>query len=170
MSSISGINPNSYSIPFSVNSQANPFKQDLTALQSSLQSGDLSGAQTAFNSLQQLLQSGPGGTTPSSNTSPNSIGGNSVIQNDLQGVQSALQSGDINAAKSAFTKLKTDLHSVGGHHGHHHKGAPAADNDVNSLLNSLTANSSSSSTDTTGSSSNPFAPTAGTGNTINQLT
>lgn len=100
--------------------------QDFKALQTALDSGDLSAAQQAFTALQQDRPNAAQNTQSSTNsapTQPNQLG------KDLQSLQSALQSGDIDSAQSAFATLKQDLKSVGGlhhahgHHGHHHSPA-----------------------------------------------
>jgi hypothetical protein len=88
----------------------NPFqeiRQDFEQLSSALQSGDLSGAQSAYSSIQQLLQNYQG-------SSNNGAGSNGVstIQNDFSAVGQALQSGDLTEAQSAFAQLQTDAQSV----------------------------------------------------------
>jgi DNA-binding FadR family transcriptional regulator len=84
----------------------NPFqqlRQDFSQLSSALQSGDLSGAQSAYSSLQKLLQSRQNSAaTPGSNV-PN------TIQTDFAALGQALQSGDVNQARSAFSQLRSDL-------------------------------------------------------------
>ncbi len=74
----------------------NPFKeirQDFQQLASALQSGDLSGAQTAYSSIQQLLQAN---TNSSSSSSPN------TLQSDFAALGQALSSGSLTQAQSAF--------------------------------------------------------------------
>ncbi len=87
----------------------NPFqeiKQDFQQLASALQSGNLSGAQSAYSNIQQLLQGSQGSST--SNTSSTSTGSN-TLQNDFAALGQALQSGDLSTAQSAFAQLKSDF-------------------------------------------------------------
>jgi soluble cytochrome b562 len=51
------------------NADADPLTNDFKALKNALQSGDLAGAQTAFQQLQQDLSSGPQGKTGGDSTS-----------------------------------------------------------------------------------------------------
>jgi hypothetical protein len=79
----------------------NPFqliKQDFSQLASALQSGDLTDAQSAYSSIQQIL----GGSQGPANT----------IQNDFSAVGQALQSGDIGTAQTAFSQLRTDVQTA----------------------------------------------------------
>jgi hypothetical protein len=88
----------------------NPFqeiKQDFSQLAGALQSGDLTGAQSAYSSIQQLLQQYQG----SSNASANSTSSN-PIQNDFAALGQALESGDLTQAQSAFSQLQTDVQSA----------------------------------------------------------
>jgi outer membrane protein assembly factor BamD (BamD/ComL family) len=78
----------------------NPFRQlrqDFRELASALQSGDLSGAQSAFSNIQQLLQGQQGSST------------SSTTQNDFAALGQALQSGSLSQAQSAFSQLQSDL-------------------------------------------------------------
>lgn len=122
--SISPLSSALYSTP-SFDKGQNNRKQDFNQLSTSLQSGDLAGAQKAYAQLQQLQsgsQSGPNST--SNSTSP--------IAADFEALGKALSSGDLTQSQSAFAQLKTDLTSAqpnagsqGGtpathKHGHHH--------------------------------------------------
>jgi hypothetical protein len=91
------------------------FQQRRTAFQQlgqSLQSGDLSAAQSAFNTLTQ--------NSPANQNGP--------LSQDLSAVGQALQSGDLQGAQTAFAKLQQDAKTQaeqqqgtqGAHHGHHH--------------------------------------------------
>ena len=100
------------------------FKQDLQAVQTALQSGDLSGAQDAFSKLQDLQKqhaskSGSGQSGSSANSS-------NPMQKDMSALQSALSSGNLQDAQSAFSQLQTDMKAKGTHHGHHHGGGSSA--------------------------------------------
>ena len=111
------------SIPVSYQSQTQGPAQQLQAnvkqLAQSLQSGDLSGAQKAYTSLQQTL-----GTDASSSTNP--------LNKDLSSLGQALQSGNLSGAQQAFAQLGQDAQtsagseaggkSHGAHHHHHHAG------------------------------------------------
>lgn len=92
---------------------ANPgalFKQ----LSDSLSSGDLAGAQAAYQSLQQLAPNG----AQAQNSDPNS---------PFAALGKALQSGDLTGARSAFQQLQA-AHK--GHHHHHHHAAQASGAEV----------------------------------------
>jgi outer membrane protein assembly factor BamD (BamD/ComL family) len=87
----------------------NPFeaiKQDFQQLASALQSGNLSGAQSAYANIQQLLQGSQGSSA--SNTSSTSTGSN-TLQNDFLALGQALQSGDLSTAQNAFAQLQSDF-------------------------------------------------------------
>jgi hypothetical protein len=86
--------------------------QDFMALQSALQSNDLTGAQKAFAAFQQDLQ----GPSAASKKSPND-----QAANDLKALQTALQSGDLATAQQAFATLKQDVQSAHKAHHHHHQ-------------------------------------------------
>ena len=102
--------------------QADPskdqFKQDMQSLQAALQSGDLSGAQDAFTKIQDMQQQrankGEGQNTQAG------ANGSNPMKKDMDALQSALQSGNVQDAQSAFAQLQTDMKAKGGHHGHHH--------------------------------------------------
>ena len=86
-----------------------PFPQvrkDFAALKTSLTSGDLTGAQQAFATLQKDL-----GTANTQNTSAASV--NSTVTSgtgtDLTALGNALQSSDLSGAQSAFATLMQDL-------------------------------------------------------------
>src|SRR5271154_2123449 len=81
--------------------QQNPFqqiKQDFKQLSSALQSGNLSGAQSAYGKIQQVLQAnqGPSSSSSASNTT-------SLLQSDFSTLGQALQSGNLSQAQSVFT-------------------------------------------------------------------
>ena len=79
-------------------------QQLMKTLQSSLASGDLGAAQTAFQALQKALQgeAAAGGS---------SLASNSQLSNDLTTLGSALGSGDVASAQSAFASVQSDLKS-----------------------------------------------------------
>jgi len=124
-------------------SQSNPLQQALESLQSSLGTGDLNGAQEAFQTLQNLNQSleNASGSNPSSNTQ---------LSTDLTTLGRALSSADVSTAQSAFGAVESDLKS---------SNSPSQTNEINTatqsvqliqeVLSTLTGNSSSSSADST---------------------
>ncbi len=139
-------------------------RQDYAQLSSSLQSGDLTGAQSAFASLQQALQSQgtiaeatPVGGPPIPSTPTNS---SDSITTDFNALGSALSSGNLTQAQSAFSQLQKDIQTtqqaaglqlqnppglgaiMPGHHHHHHGGGGSN----NQISTSTTASPSSSTT------------------------
>ena len=143
----------------SVSSTAQPqnlmqeIMQDFKQLASSLQSGDLSGAQKAYSALQQLLPN-------QSQSSQASTSASNPISTDFAALGKALQSGNLSSAQEAFSQLQNDLQSASssstansltqamrGHH-HHHRAS-----------NSESSSSSSSSGGSSGE----------TGQTVNVL-
>ena len=136
---------------------ANPVATDWSALGQALQSGSLSSAQTALGKLQQdaqtvwqshlqqetqnaqsvyaLMQSNQGSAATSGITSAASAPSTaSPVQNDLNALNQALQSGDTTGAQKLLAQLEQDLQASGqgsgqgsgqihgGHHHHHHGG------------------------------------------------
>ena len=87
-------------------------------LEQALQSGNLSGAQQAFAALQQLMPN----LSASNQTQNGQINSSqSLFRTGLNAIGQALKSGDLSAAKAAFTKLQQDIQSFNkGHKGHHH--------------------------------------------------
>lgn len=79
-------------------------QQVLQTLQSSLSSGDVDGAQSAFATLQNLNQS-------LATASGSSLSSNSQLSTDLSALGSALTSGDLSTAQSAFATVQSDLKS-----------------------------------------------------------
>lgn len=140
---VSGINASTPAYQPRIQSTFKQGAQDFKTLQSALKSGDLSGAQQAFASLQQDLQ-GPSQTTPSTAASTNQT---NPIGNAFQALQSALQSGDLSGAQSAFASLQQNLQSVSGaHHArrHHHQSQSSG---ASTSPSQSTPSSTSSSTD-----------------------
>ena len=112
---------------------AEQVQQDYTHLAGAIQSGNLTGAQTAFTALQQALQTQ--NSTASGTTSPAS---SDPILNDFNALGQALSSGNLSQAQSAFAQLQSDVQTaqqstasqaqslaqalktaVDGHHHHH---------------------------------------------------
>ena len=86
------------------------FQQDLQTIGSDLQSSNLTGAQSAFANLQQLM--------------PNSSASNqtqNAFATDMNTLSNALSgTGNLSDAQAAYGKLQQDMQSVQGHHHHHH--------------------------------------------------
>lgn len=92
--SISGISANSSQVESAEKaSQRRQYSQDLA---SSIESGNVSGAQQAFA---QLLQTNLNNET------------DSAVNNDIQSLDNALKSGDITSVKNAFATLQRDTES-----------------------------------------------------------
>lgn|ERR1017187_5121174 len=83
-------------------SNSTQLQQALQALQNSLASGDLNGAQSAFLTVQKLNQSL---ATASGGSASNS----SALSTDLTTLGSALSSGNLSTAQSAFATVLSDL-------------------------------------------------------------
>jgi len=94
-------------------------KQALQSLQNTLASGDLNGAQSAFQTLQTLYQNAA--TASGSSLS-------SQLSTDLTALGSALTSGDLSTAQSAFATLQSDLKS---------SPSPSQTNETNAASQSL---------------------------------
>jgi|SRR5580704_10635841 hypothetical protein len=121
-------------------SNATQLQQALLNLQSNLSSGNLSGAQSAFATLQLVSQSL---ATASGNTSS----GNSQYSTDLNTLGSALTAGDLTAANSAFATVQSDLkNSNSPLLANETSAASQAEQLVGNLLSTLNANSAPPST------------------------
>jgi len=120
-------------------SGSSQLQQALQTLQSSLTSGDLNGAQSAFETVQTLNQD-------LAAASGNSLSSSSQLSTDLTTLGSALSSGDLSTAQSAFATVKSDLKS---------SASPSRTNETNAasqseqlvqeLLSTVNVSSSSSS-------------------------
>jgi hypothetical protein len=117
----------SQSGPLANKNSTNPMVQDLQAVGTALQSGDLQGAQTAFSTFQSAAQSQVG-QTAGAGTVHNShheggrhhIGGgdSNTQQTDPLGsaftlLEQALQSNNLAGAQSAFATIQADLQASG---------------------------------------------------------
>ena len=117
-------------------------RQDVQALSTALESGDLSTAQKSFGDLQKLLQSN-GAISQASTPGTAPSGPLDAIKSDFQALGQALQSGDLAGAQKDYAQLATDSQQIlaqqgggatgraGGRH-HHPKPASGADNDGDS--------------------------------------
>jgi hypothetical protein len=145
--------------------------EDFESLQKALDSGDLSAAKSAFSTLQTDFKNGPpkppdGDSDDASSSSASSASGTSSTSKgpDLSALQTALESGDLSAAKSALTELQKNAPK--GHHHRHGSGsgdgsvsATDSSSSIDAFLQALqgaSGSSSSSSTTASSSSSDPF--------------
>jgi len=83
---------------------SNPMQKDLEKLNSLISVGDLTGASTLFQGIQDKFKShGKSGTGISTS------GGSSTLDSEFSALQAALKSGDVEAAKATFATLQSDL-------------------------------------------------------------
>jgi hypothetical protein len=82
--------------------------QDFEALQSTLQSGNLNGAQRAFAAFQQDVQKTTQMTGPDSMFAPGT-----QASKDLQALGGALRSANLSSAQQAFSSLLKDIQTSG---------------------------------------------------------
>ncbi len=116
--------------------------QDFEAIGNALQSGNVSGAQSALTTFQQALA----GSNNSQSSSTQPFGKNSQANTDYQNLVSALQSGNLTSAQQAYTGLQKDLKPVHkGHHHHHGSSAISGSTATTSTTSSNPPNSSNSS-------------------------
>jgi hypothetical protein len=83
-------------------SNSNPLQQALQALQHHLASGNLTGTQTAFQTLQTLVKN-------SAATSASSVSSGAQLSNDMVVLGNALSTGDVTTAQTAFASVLSDL-------------------------------------------------------------
>jgi hypothetical protein len=83
-------------------------RSDFQQLAQSLQSGDLAGAQQAFNALVSLQSSNQGANGSSAAQS------NSQLSQDFNAIGQALQNGDLAGAQQAFATFQQDVQSLRG--------------------------------------------------------
>jgi hypothetical protein len=159
------------SISSSANVYQNQFQQikkDFSTLQTDLSAGSLGGAQQAYASLMQDLQSAQ------QTEGGQQAAGSSQISNDLAAVGSALQSGNVSSAQSAFATLTQDLQNAlqaqaslqtqatqgtqqtYGHHHHHHHGGSSQTTSA-SISNDLAAVGSALQSGNVSSAQSAFA-------------
>jgi len=112
-------------------SQLQSVRQDFTSLSSSLASGDLTTAQSAFATLMQDLGSTSAPTSQQTGVS-------SQISTDLTALGDALNSKDPTAAQKAFATLVQDLKAGRLHHGHRHHHKGNTQNNTDALKTDLT--------------------------------
>lgn len=116
--SVSGINPWSNTPQTWAQIKAQQLQMKSSQLGTALQAGDLTSAQSAFQSLLAAVPQTAGTDANGNQAASNS---SNTIKADYDALGNALQSGDLTTAQAAFTKLQSDLQAVGGaHRGHHH--------------------------------------------------
>jgi hypothetical protein len=103
ISGVSAFSANTYQ----PSSSGSAFEQTLSALVSSLNSGNLSGAQQAYSSLSLLQSSGQGPPA------------NSPLSQALSQIGQALQSGNLTTAQQVSSSLQQPQGIHQGHHGRH---------------------------------------------------
>jgi ribosomal protein S20 len=146
ISPVSSGNQSTSSMP----TKMSQIRQDFKALQDSLNSGDLEGAQKAFAAVEQDLEKFQQGNRKAGSTAQLN-----QAQQDWQALQSALSSGDVDGAKQALAAFKQDLGKAHGRH-HHRK-----DNDSDAT--SGNTGTDPSTTGTTGTDSSAPDSTSSTG-------
>lgn len=103
-------------------------RQDFQNLGSSIQSGNMSGAQQAYSDLQTMFANASSSGTPGT-SSTSAVSSNSAVQQDFAAIGQDLSSGNMAQAQKDYTQMKNDVQSVLSqntgmsgmhHHGHHH--------------------------------------------------
>ena len=108
-------------------------KAEFDQLQQSLASGDLTGAQAAYSSIQQLQGSNP---PPG--------GANSKMQQDFAALGTALKSGDVAGAQKAFAQMQSDMKASRQAH------RPQADDSSASSASTILSSANSASSNSSG--------------------
>jgi hypothetical protein len=98
--SVNGVSAGSNAGLGAVQGVVNQWKQGLSQIQSSLQSGDIAAAQKAYQSLVKLHET---------NAPYRQGGGNPTLTADFQALGEALKGGDVNNAQNVFDHFHTDL-------------------------------------------------------------
>lgn len=109
-------------------------RKDLSALQSDLQSGNITQAQTDFATL---LDDSPKLKASLSSTSATT--GSSSAASSASALSTALQSGDVSGATTALTSLQQSLGSAHHHHHHHHSGGGSGSGAVQTDMQTLSS-------------------------------
>lgn len=111
MSSISSVSSSSSSsYVFELNqTKASQRKKNMDDLSKALESGDLEAAKTAFAAIQKDMASKGTSASGSTSSDGSSTDSNNPMAKDFQALSDALDSGDIEAAKSAFDTIKTNM-------------------------------------------------------------
>jgi len=101
-------------------------QQDFQKLGSDLSSGNLSGAQSDFAAIQQLM---PGMASAAQSQSN--------IATAFNKLSSDLKSGNVTAAQQDYATLQQDMQNFHGHHHHQHTGGVNASSTVSEIFSQL---------------------------------
>lgn len=101
-------------------------QQDFQQLGSDLSSGNLSGAQSDFAAIQQLV---PGMASQAQSQSN--------IATAFNKLSSDLQSGNLSAAQQDYATLQQDMKNAHGHHHHMHSGGANASTTISQIFSQL---------------------------------
>ena len=129
-----------------VQNNGKQFRQSFNDLAQALQSGDLSGAQSAFSELQQLRQSFQSAHHGQGKGNDK----NGPLKSDIAALDQALQSGDISKAQEAFKKLQSDMQAMRKNHHQHQTTGVQNQADINATT-PLTNSTSDADGDNDGS-------------------
>jgi hypothetical protein len=102
ISPISAISAGSLGQNVFASSSSNQLRQTLQTLQNTLASGNLTGAQSAFQTLQTLFHN-------SATATGNALSNSSQLSTDMVTLSTALSAGDVSGAQSAFATVLGDL-------------------------------------------------------------
>jgi len=164
--SVSAISSSS-SVQIQAPNDTGKLRQYYQQLASDLKSGNLSGAQQAYGSMQQLLQNEQSSSTASNPQY-------SQVQKDFAALGQALSSGNLSQAQSDLSQLQTALKAASqnspsgaeqtlqaAHRGHHHHGhaseATSSDTTSSTTTTAATTSTSGSSGGSTGTTVNVYA-------------
>ena len=135
--SVAGISSTSPLNPSNLQSFFQQRRSDFQQLSQALQSGDLAGAQAAFDALSNLGQNAS--SSASSSTANSGPFRNSKLAQDFNNLGQELQSGDLAGAQQAFATLQQDLkasrHHFGGRSGQNSNPAPSANSVPEIIIN-----------------------------------
>jgi hypothetical protein len=147
---IAALSAGSFNHYIQASSGVSASQQALQALQQGLASGNLGAAQTAFNAYQALNQTSAGSSTSGSSSSSSSSSGTSQLATDLTTLGTALSSGDLSTAQSAFATVQSDLKATPSTAVVNAEAAAAQTVQwIDDLFSPATSDSSSSTTDPT---------------------
>ena len=139
--SVAGISSTSALNPSNLQSLFQQRRADFQQLSQALQSGDLAGAQAAFEALSNLGQNASSSTSSSTSSSASNSGPfrNSKLAQDFNNLGQALQSGDLAGAQKAFATLQQDIrasrHHFGGRSSQNLNSAPSTNSVPEIIIN-----------------------------------
>lgn len=87
-------------------------REDFQSLASSLQSGDLSGAQQAYSAMESTFPSANSPISAASSTATSSGGAASSVQQEFAALGQDLSSGNLTQAQQDFTQLQDDFQAA----------------------------------------------------------